>query len=305
LGITKKPFGIYAPTLTAFNTDESLNEQGTRAFIRFLLESGVHGLAPMGSAGEFVALTDKERMRVMEWTLTEASGKVPVYAGTGHYSTRITIELSRHAKENGATGLMLMPPYLMRPPKRDVLDHFRRVREAVGLPIMVYNVPILAGVELTPAELKQLADEDVIHAVKWSHPEISRIQDTKLICRPDFTVFVGIDLVGFAGLAVGADGYIGGLAMMVPRLARNLYGAFREKQDLSTARQLWNRLLPLVQFEYRALFSEAGQPHWLAVCREVAALRGIPVGPPRLPMRPLYPDMKTELRRLLTQLGEL
>lgn len=305
MGITKKPFGIYAPTLTAFNTDESLNEQGTRAFIRFLLESGVHGLAPMGSAGEFVALTDKERMRVMEWTLTEASGKVPVYAGTGHYSTRITIELSRHAKENGATGLMLMPPYLMRPPKRDVLDHFRRVREAVGLPIMVYNVPILAGVELTPAELKQLADEDVIHAVKWSHPEISRIQDTKLICRPDFTVFVGIDLVGFAGLAVGADGYIGGLAMMVPRLARNLYGAFREKQDLSTARQLWNRLLPLVQFEYRALFSEAGQPHWLAVCREVAALRGIPVGPPRLPMRPLYPDMKTELRRLLTQLGEL
>ena len=300
-----KPFGIYAPTVTAFNADESLSEKGTREYIRFLLSSNVHGLAPMGSAGEFIALTEKERMQVMEWTLAEVNGKVPVYAGTGHYSTRITIELSLHAKANGATGLMLIPPYLLRPPKRDVLDHFRKVREAVGLPIMVYNVPILAGVELTPAEIKQLAEEDVIHAVKWSHPEISRIQDTKLICRPNFAVFVGIDLVGFSGLAVGADGYIGGLAMMVPKLVRNLFGAFREKQDLNTARQLWDRLLPLVQFEYRGMFSETGQPHWLAVCREAAALRGIPVGPPRLPMRPLYADLRAELKRLLTELGEL
>ena len=305
MAIGQKPFGVYAPTITAFNADESLNEKGTRNYVRYLLDSNVHGLAPMGSAGEFIALTEKERMQVMEWTLTEVNGKVPVYAGTGHYSTRLTIELSRHAKASGATGLMLMPPYLLRPPKRDVLDHFRRVREAVGLPIMAYNVPILAGVELTPVELKQLSDEDVIHAVKWSHPEISRIQDTKLICKPNFAVFVGIDLIGFSGLALGADGYIGGLAMMVPRMVRTLFGAFREKQELNAARQIWDRLLPLVQFEYRALFSEAGSPHWLAVCREAAALRGIPVGSPRAPMRPLFPDQKAELTRLLTALGEL
>ncbi len=305
MAVFQKPFGIYAPTITAFNADESLNEQGTRACVRFLLDSHVHGLAPMGSAGEFIALTERERMQVMEWTLAEVNGKVPVYAGTGHYSTRTTIELSRHAKEHGATGLMLMPPYLLRPPKRDVLDHFRRVREAVGLPIMVYNVPILAGVELSPAELKELSDEDVIHAVKWSHPEISRIQDTKLISKPNFAVFVGIDLVGFAGLAAGADGYSGGLAMMVPRLLRTLFGQFRESQNLSNARQLWDRLLPLVQFEYRALLTDSGSPHWLAVCREAAALRGIPVGAPRAPLKPLFPDQKAELKRMLTQLGEL
>jgi 4-hydroxy-tetrahydrodipicolinate synthase len=305
LATFNKPFGIYAPTITAFNADESINEQGTRAYVRFLLDAHVHGLAPMGSAGEFIALSERERMTVMEWTLAEVNGKVPVYAGTGHYSTRTTIELSKHAKEHGATGLMLMPPYLLRPPKRDVMDHFRRVREAVGLPIMVYNVPILAGVELSPVEIKQLADEDVIHAVKWSHPEISRIQDTKLLCNSNFAVFIGIDLVGLAGLAAGADGYIGGLAMMVPKLLRTLFGQFREKQDLNSARELWSRLLPLVQFEYRALMSDTGSPHWLAVCREVALLRGIPVGSPRAPMTPLYPDQKAELKRLLIQLGEL
>lgn len=305
MAVFQKPFGIYAPTITAFNADESLNEQGTRACVRFLLDSHVHGLAPMGSAGEFIALTERERMQVMEWTLAEVNGKVPVYAGTGHYSTRTTIELSKHARAAGATGVMLMPPYLLRPPKRDVMDHFRRVREAVGLPVMVYNVPILAGVELSPTDIKELADEDVVHAVKWSHPEISRIQDTKLISKPNFAVFVGIDLIGFAGLAAGADGYIGGLAMMVPRMLRTLFGQFRESQNLSNARQLWDRLLPLVQFEYRALLSDSGSPHWLAVCREAAALRGIPVGSPRAPLKPLFPDQKAELKRLLVALGEL
>jgi 4-hydroxy-tetrahydrodipicolinate synthase len=299
-----KPFGIYAPTLTSFNADESLNETGIRAFVRFLLRSGVHGLAPMGSAGEFIALSEKERMQVMEWILEEVNGQVPVYAGTGHYSTRLTIELSAHALENGATGLMIMPPYLLRPPKEDVLDHFRRIRDAVPLPIMVYNVPILAGVELTPQDVKLLADEDAIHAIKWSHVEVARIHDTKFLCGPDFAVFVGIDVVAFEALAAGADGYISGLPMMVPSLARQLFETLYSQRDLASARSQWNRLLPLVRFEYRAL-ADAGQPHWLAVCREAAALRGIPVGSPRLPLRALAPDLRQELQQLLCDLGQL
>jgi 4-hydroxy-tetrahydrodipicolinate synthase len=299
-----KPKGIYAPTITAFNADESLNEKGTRAFIRYLLDAGVHGLAPMGSAGEFFALTDEERMRSMEWILDEVNGQVPVYAGTGHYSTRTTIKLSQHALKNGANGILIMPPYLLRPPKQDVLDHFRRVREAVPLPIMIYDVPILAGVEITPQEILVLAKEDVIHSVKWSHLEVSRIHDTRLLCGPDFGVFVGIDLIAMEGLAVGGDGYISGLPMMVPRLARRLFETIHDQQDLVAGQSLWNRLLPLVQFEYRALTTDAGQPHWLAVCREAALLRGIPVGVSRLPLRPLSTELREELQKLLHQLDE-
>jgi 4-hydroxy-tetrahydrodipicolinate synthase len=300
-----KASGVYAPTITAFNSDESVNEKGTRAFVQFLLRSGVHGLAPMGSAGEFMALSQKERMQTVEWILDEASGRVPVYVGTGHYSTRATIELSRHASKSGATGLMIMPPYLLRPPKQDVLNHFRKIREAVPLPIMVYNVPILAGVELTPQDILLLAGEGVIQSVKWSHTEVSRIHDTKSLSAEDFTVFVGIDLVGFAGLAAGADGYIGGLPMMTPTLACRLFDTLITQRDLEAARSQWNRLLSLVQFEYRALLSDEGQPHWLAVCREAAALRGIPVGPPRLPLQPLSPAFRQELQQLLLDLGEL
>jgi 4-hydroxy-tetrahydrodipicolinate synthase len=297
-----KPYGVYAPTVTAFNQDESLNKDAIRAYVRFLLDCGVHGLAPMGSAGEFIALTEGERMQVMEWILEEVNGQVPVYAGTGHYSTRKTIELSCHAAKNGASGIMVMPPYLLRPPKEDILNHFRMIREEVALPVMVYNVPLLCGVELTPSEIKLLAEEDVIHAVKWSHPEVARIHDTKMMCGDDFSVFVGVDLVGFEGLAVGADGYIGGLAMIVPDLLCALFNSIHSTGNLADARERWNRLWPIVQFEYRALLSDAGQPHWLAVCREAADLQGIPVGPPRLPMRALSPELRLELRGLLSSL---
>jgi 4-hydroxy-tetrahydrodipicolinate synthase len=82
----------------------------------------------------------------------------------------------------------------MRPPKQDILDHFRRIREAVPLPIMVYNVPIFAEVEISPHDIMTLANEDVIHAVKWSHVEVTRIHDTRLLCGGNFSVLVGIDL---------------------------------------------------------------------------------------------------------------
>ncbi len=301
----EKVVGVYAPTVTAFKSDESIDEEGTRAFVRFLLNSGVHGLAPMGSAGEFCALSMEERKQIMEWTLEEVNGRVPVYAGTGHYSTRSTIDLCRHAMENGATGLMIMPPYLLRPPKQDVLNHFRTIRQAIPLPIMVYNVPTLSGVEIFPQEIASLAKEDVIHSVKWSHTDVARIQDTRLLCGPEFSVLVGIDLAAMTGLACGADGYIGGMAMMAPRLARQFYENMYRQRDLLSAQALWFRLLPLIQFEYEAFTKDSGDPHWLVICREVALLRGISVGSPRLPMRPLCPQLRERLRRILVELGEI
>jgi len=243
--------GIYAPTVTAFNSDESLNAEGTRAFVRFLLDAGVDGLAPLGSAGEPVALSTEERMKALAAIVEEVAGSIPIYAGTSDYSTATTIKLSLHAKSIGCEGLMLMAPYMLKPPKQDVLNHFRRIRDKVGLPIMVYNVPVLTGVEITPEEIQMLAAEDVVHAVKWSHMEIARVQDTRLLCGPEFPIFAGIDITAFAALAIGADGWIGGLPMIVPALAVKLHRLLAVEKNLDEARELWMRLLPIVRLEYR------------------------------------------------------
>jgi 4-hydroxy-tetrahydrodipicolinate synthase len=297
--------GVYAPTVTAFASDGSVDFEGVRRFTRFLLDQHVDGLTPLGSAGEPLALSLDERKRILEVIAEETAGHVPIFVGIMEYSTASTIDLALHAKATGCDGLMLTVPYLLRPPRRDVMNHFRRVRDRVGLPIMLYNVPILTGYEVTPDDIRQLAEEDVLHAVKWSHAEISRIHDTRTLCGPSFPVFAGIDLIAFSALAAGADGWIGGLPMMVPELAVRLYQLLREKKDLLAAQELWFRLQPLVHIEYRALNKVDNDPHWLAVCREVADLRGLPVGVPRLPLSRVLPEVREELRAVLIELAIL
>jgi 4-hydroxy-tetrahydrodipicolinate synthase len=299
------PRGVYAPTITAFARDESLSLDGTRAFVRFLLAEGVHGLVPLGSSGEPLALTMTERKAVLDAVVEEAGGQVPIIAGIVEYSTKAAIEFGKYAKAAGCEGLMVMPPYGFRPPRRDVFDHFRSVLSAVGLPIMLYNVPGTSGIDLMPEEVQQLAQEGVIEAVKWSTAEVSRVRDTKLLCGQSFTVFVGNDLIAFEGLAVGADGWISCLPMIAPKCAVTLFRLLAIEQNLSAARDFFYHLAPLIRLEFRAASSADNNPHWLAVSRESALLRGIPVGQSRKPLSAVSPEHSEQLKALLIGLGEL
>jgi 4-hydroxy-tetrahydrodipicolinate synthase len=300
-----RPRGVYSPTITAFESDESVSLDGTRAFVRFLLASGVDGLVPLGSSGEPLALTMDERKAVLDVIVDEAGGQVPIIAGIVEYSTKAAIEFGLYAKALGCNGLMVMPPYGFRPPKRDIFDHFRNIRSAVGLPVMLYNVPGTSGIDLMPEEVQQLAEEGVIEAVKWSTGEVSRIRDTKLLCGSSFTVFVGNDLIAFEGLAVGADGWISCLPMIAPRCAVKLFRLLVKEQNLSAAREFFNSLVPLIRLEFRAASSPNNDPHWLAVTRESALLRGLPVGCSRKPLSRLSREHSDQLKTILAGLGEL
>ena len=299
------PRGVYAPTITAFEKDEDVSLAGTRAFVRFLLAQGVDGLVPLGSSGEPLALTMDERKAVLDAVTAEAGGKVPIMAGIVEYSTKAAIEFGLHAKLAGCNGLMLMPPYVFRPPKRDVFDHLRRVREAVGLPVMLYNVPGASGIDLMPEEVQQLAEEGVVQSVKWSTAEVGRIRDTKFLCGPSFPVFVGNDLIAFEGLAVGADGWISCLPMIVPGRAVKLYKLLAVEKNLSAARELFYPLVPLIRLEFQAISLPNNDPHWLAVTRESALLRGIPVGQSRKPLSAISRQHSEQLKDLLVGLGEI
>jgi 4-hydroxy-tetrahydrodipicolinate synthase len=291
--------------MTAFDGDESVSLSGTRAFVRFLLQAGVDGLVPLGSSGEPIALIMAERKQVLDAVIDEAGGRVPVIAGIVEYSTKMAIEFGLHARAAGCQGLMVMPPYGFRPPKRDIFDHFRKIREVVGLPVMLYNVPGTSGIDLMPEEVQQLAEEGVIDAVKWSTAEVSRIRDTKLLCGRSFTVFVGNDLIAFEGLAVGADGWISCLPMIAPRCALKLFRLLVVEQNLRAAREFFYSLAPLIRLEFRAASLSNNDPHWLAVTRESALLRGIPVGESRRPLSRVSRAHAEQLKQLLLGLGEL
>jgi 4-hydroxy-tetrahydrodipicolinate synthase len=296
--------GVFSPTLTAFHADGSINPEGTKKFVRFLLENHVDGLTPLGSGGEPIALDMKERMRLLDAIVEETAGQVPVFGGICEFSTAAAVELGLHAKSIGCDGLMIMPPFLLRPPKRDVLNHFRHIREKVGLPIMLYDVPATTGIEITPPEIKVLKDEDVIHAVKWSHTEVSRIQDTRDSCGPDFPIFAGNDVIAFGALALGADGWISGLPMIVPALAVRLFQLLAQDKKLEAARELWYRLVPIVQMEFGALAHGDWDPHIISLVRESALLRGLPVGRSRPPLTQVEPAVRDKLKIVLAALGQ-
>jgi 4-hydroxy-tetrahydrodipicolinate synthase len=299
------PRGVYSPTITAFDNDECISLSGTRAFVRFLLSQGVNGLVPLGSSGEPLALVMDERKAVLDAVVEEAGGQVPIIAGIVEYSTRAAIELGTYARSAGCNSLMVMPPYGFRPPKRDVFDHFRRVRESVGLPLMLYNVPGTSGIDFTPEEVQELAEEGVVQSVKWSTAEVGRIRDTKFLCGPSFPVFVGNDLIAFEGLAVGADGWISCLPMIAPGCAVKLFRLLVLEENLRAAREFFYRLVPLIRLEFRALSLSNNDPHWLAVTRESALLRGIPVGQSRKPLSRVTRESSELLKQLLVGLVEI
>lgn len=151
--------GVFSPTVTVMSGD-GIDLPATRRHIQRLVASGVHGLCPGGSGGEFVSLTYEERRQIISAGIQASAGRIPVYAGTGCYSTRDTIRMSQWAEAEGADGFMVLVPWLMQPLEEDVADHFRRLRDAVTRPIMLYH-PQTTGVQLSLETLVQLVKEGV------------------------------------------------------------------------------------------------------------------------------------------------
>jgi len=143
--------GIFPAALTMFDRDNNVDEDATAQHWDWLIRQGVHGLVITGTSGEFIALENEERVRLFKLAKQVTAGRVPLIFGTGHYSTKLTIEMSQAAKANGADAVIVILPYYQKPYKPAVIRHYRDLRRAVDLPIMLYNNPAnSACVDLTP-----------------------------------------------------------------------------------------------------------------------------------------------------------
>jgi len=298
--MAKLVHGVIPPMITVFKDDETIDERRTRDHVNFLIENGVHAIAPDGSTGEFIALTLDERKQLIELVIDEVNGRVPVYAGTGHYSTRLTIELSKFAERAGAQGVMVIPPYYLNPPKHNVFDHFRALREAIGIPIILYNNVWFAGYEFNPWEVAQLAEEDVLHGIKCAHGDPWKVHTLRHLCEDKLVVYYGHDINGLEALLCGADGWLTGMVNLVPALCVQLYELASGGQ-LEEAKALWNRLIPLVNFI--CVNRKGSYPHFVQIFKDGLNLLGRDVGKPLKPLTPLKDKERAYLASLLRELG--
>ncbi len=297
----KKLKGLVPPMLTVFKKDESFDEQGTRRFVNFLIEKGAQGLIPCGSSGEFITMTLEERKRVAEVVVDEVSGRVPVFVATGHASTKLCIELSKHAESIGADGVMVIVPYYLRPTQKQICEHYRAVANSINIPLMIYNNVWFSGVELPPKTIAELYKEGVVSYVKEAHGDPSRIHDLRYYCGDDLGLFYGHDVCALEGLSAGADGWISGIPNLLPEHSRRLCDLILVEKDLEGARELWWKMLPLI---HMVVNKKAGEQttEWRQVFKEGLNMRGQAVGTPRMPTLPLSTEdrtnLETELRKL-------
>ena len=232
--------------------DGKVDEDAFRAFVDWQVEEGTDGLIPCGTTGESATLSHDEHMRVIEVCLEAADGRVPVVAGTGSNSTEEAIMLTRHAKEAGADGALVVTPYYNKPTQEGLYRHYKAIHDAADLPILIYNIPGRCVIDMSVETMARIAGLTRIVGVKDATADLSRPLQTRMAIGSDFCQMSGEDATAVPFLAAGGHGCISVTANVAPRLCADMQRAWRDG-DLKTTMTLQDRLMPL----HLALFCES------------------------------------------------
>ena len=287
--------GIIVPVVTPFNEKEEIDEKALRVILDFLIQHGVHGLFPVGSQGEFFALTMDEKKRLIDLVLEEVAGRVFVMPNTGAITTKACIELSKHAEAAGADAVSVITPFFIKPSQEELYHYYREIAEAVNLPVFAYNNPSRTGVDLLPETAAKLARDVANFAgIKDSSGDLSQTAEYIRLCPEGFKTFVGCDTLIYPALMCGAVGAVAATANVVPDLVVGIYNAVRAG-EFDEARYLQRKLAPL-----RQAFSLGTFP---VVVKDAMEMIGLPAGKARRPIRSLQGEQREKLATILKELG--
>lgn len=274
----KKWRGTYTVLVTPFTADGlAVDVPGLKRLVDWQIEQGIHGLIPLGSTGEFLSMTMAEQEMVMEVCIKQAAGRVPVLIGTGAEWTDEAVMKARLAESLGADGVMVIPPYYSTPTPDELFEHYRKIGEAVSFPIMIYNNPATANVDLTPEIVARFAEIDNVRYIKESTLEVTRVRDIIELCGDKMTVFAGI--LGYESFWLGAQGWVAVCSNFLPRDSARLFELVADHKDQASALALYRRMLPLVKM--------VGGHRYVAASKVALGYMGLPVGIPRAPRLPL------------------
>jgi len=241
--------GCGTALVTPFRSDQSLDEATLRKLVQRQIAEGIHFLVPCGTTGESPTLTRREHLRVVEITLEEAKGKVPVLAGAGGYNTAEVIELAKELEAMGADGLLSVTPYYNKPTQEGLYQHYRAIASAVKAPIIVYSVAGRTGVNVEPATLKRLAGISNIFGVKEASGNIGQMANVIHQVPGSFKVLSGDDAVTIPLCALGGRGIISVASNEIPGPMSKLAEACL-RGDYESARAIQRQYLPLMDINF-------------------------------------------------------
>lgn len=286
--------GCGTALVTPFRSDGSLDEESFRALVRWQLESGIHFLVPCGTTGENPTLTKQEHRRIVEMTLEEAKGKVPILAGCGGYNTAEVAALAAELESMEVDGLLSVTPYYNKPTPEGLYEHFLAVSKASRLPIVVYNVPSRTGSNVKAQTLARLASIDNVVGVKEASGDIGQMAEIFQLVPKSFSVLSGDDSVTLALMALGGAGVISVASNEAPAALSRLCDACANG-DFDKAREIHRRYHALMEVNF--IETSPGPVKWaLSVMGRIQPNYRLPIVPPNN-------ESKVEIERVLAGLG--
>jgi len=287
--------GTYTVMITPFDTKGKVDLKALATFTDWQISEGIHGLIPLGSTGEFLSLSQDERDGIAETVIKTAAGRVPVLIGTGAEDTREALRLSRDAERMGADGVMIIPPFYSTPTDDELVHHYKTIAAGIDIPIMVYNNPATANVDMQPELIARLAEIPNCLYVKESTLDPTRVRDIIRLAGDKITVFAGV--LGYESFWLGAEGWVAVCSNVIPRWSAELFTLVADKRDMDAGLALYRKMTPLLWW--------VGGPRYVSGTKAAFEMMGMPMGPPRAPRLPLPEAQRPALRKVLREMGVL
>jgi len=287
--------GIITALLTPLTKDEKIKEDAFKELIAFQIEHGVHGFFPLGTAGEGMKLSIEKRKKAAEIVVDRTDGRVPIILHVGTQDTDTTLELAKHAKDLGVDAIGAVGPFFYTPDTQGLIQHYKRIGEAVDLPLFVYNNVDRQGYNITAGTFEKIAEATPhLAGLKDTSYRVDQLQDYVNKFGKKYTIIGAGDSLIFANFAVGAAAHICAVSNAFPELPVQIYEAMKKK-DYEKARELQLRL--------NDILAALRKGPYITPYKETLRLRGIDVGTVSSPLREMTEEEKKALRENLKSLG--
>jgi 4-hydroxy-tetrahydrodipicolinate synthase len=285
--------GSFTALVTPFQNG-SLDEKAFRDLVDWQIAEGTNGLVPVGTTGESPTLSHDEHKRVVDWCVAQAKGRAPVIAGAGSNSTKEAIELAQHAQKAGADAVLIVTPYYNKPTQEGLYQHFKAINDAIGIPIIIYNIPGRSVVDMSVDTMKRLFELPNIAGVKDATANMVRVSQQRAELGEGFNQLSGEDATALGFNAHGGHGCISVTSNVAPRLCAEFQGACI-RGDYSAALKLQDKLMPL----HAALFIETNP----APAKYALSVLGRCAETVRLPMVVVAEKTKAAVRAAMVHAG--
>ena len=295
--------GIHVTNVTPFKDSLELDLNGLKENMGLLVESGVSSIVPLGTVGEFAALTKEERKQVAECVIDAVNGKKTTVVGVSHTSFAEVVELARHAKDCGADAVLLVPPYYYKDKDEGLVSFFRLISDRVDIDMVLYNVPGLTKVNLTSTLLGKILDGvDNIVAIKDATKDLTQLTDTIRTIGKRVPVIAGTEEISYFGLLAGSPGATSAMANFAPDLVVDMHKAIK-RNDVPTATSIFfEKILPFRHLDVSAVLQ--GIPIQNVYVKETMNILGLHGGRVRPPLTELTAEKMDELKRFVAAMVE-